>query len=149
MSTPKYIATGIRLGLISPSEVQVWVNSQIQKTKDPSDELIQLAYVKEKDIHDMFGILSAMPDEMDEYDAVRELLKNIETEKLNTVEFCWRLTQCLYSVWTEHNYSAPDDLTAIGFLEDEYRMANNGTFGTVEEWHVNFKEFIASFSKHS
>lgn len=149
MNTSRYFATGIRLGLVSASDVQAWVNSQIQNTKIPSDELIQLAYVKETDIHDMFGILSAMPDETDEYDAVRQNLKEIKTEELNSIEFCWRLTQCLYSVWAEHDYTAPDDLTAIGLLEDEYRMTTNGALGTVEEWHSNFKEFILSLAETS
>ena len=144
MITPKYLATGLRLGLIESSQIQDWVNEQIQASDEPSQELIELAYSKGRDLTSMYSILNGMTDETEEYDAVRRLLGEIEPKKLESINFCWRLTECLYSIWGEHNYSAPDDLGRIGKLEEEYRMATNGTFGTVEEWHNNFKIFIKS-----
>jgi len=51
MNTPTYYATGLRLGLIEPSNIQLWVNDQINEAAAPSETLIQHAYVKESDVH--------------------------------------------------------------------------------------------------
>ena len=144
MITPRYLAVGLRLGLVEYSDVQLWVDSQIGLCDTPSDELLRLAYTKEGDIHGLYNSLCMLSVESSEYDEVRKLLKEIEKERLESIEFCWRLTQCLYAIWIEHDYSAPADLNAIGSLEDEYTLATSGIYGTVEEWHASFKEFVAS-----
>jgi hypothetical protein len=43
------------------------------------------------------------------------------------------------------DYEAPDDLTEIGFLDDAYSLADNGTYGTMDEWHNDFKKLISTF----
>jgi len=139
----------LRLGLIELSKIQLWVNDQINEAAAPSETLVQLAYVKESDVHGMYSLLAGMDDDVAVYDSVRELLIEIRPEKLDSIEFCWHLTQCLYSIWLEHDYSAPEDLNAIGFLEDEYRMAANGTFGSIGGWHIDFKSFVSSLSENS
>lgn len=144
MNTPKYLATGLRLGLVDATEVQCWVNEQIINQEVPSDAMLSLAYTKAEDIHGLYNILNELAGDADEFESVRLLLADIEPVKLESIEFCRHLAKCLFFIWADHGYTAPDDLNEIGFLEDEYVMAQNGTFGTVGEWHVNFKDFIGN-----
>ena len=149
MITARCLAVGLRLGLVEYAEIQSWVDKQILSCDLPSGELLLLAYAKQEDMHEIYNLLKALSDETNEYAEIREHLSEIKKQRLDSIEFCSRLAKCLYHVWVENDYTAPDDLAAIGFLDDEYTMAINGTFGTVEEWHANFKKFITALANGS
>lgn len=148
MVSPKYFSIGLRLGICESKEVQAWVNEEIEKAENPPEQLIELAYIKESDVYGLYSALDNMPDTSETYDVVRKLLGNIKPEKLNSIEFCRRLAECLYSLWVENDYTSPEDLNAIGFFDDEYALAAQGTYGTLEEWHNDLKSFVSSFVKN-
>lgn len=144
-ASSKYFAIGLRLGICESSDVQKWVDEEINKSNIPSEQLIDLAFMKETDIMDVYSVLTSIPDLSDEYEILRCLLGTVKPEKLNSLHFCRRLAECLYYLWVENDYQAPEDLNPIGFFDDEYALAAEGTYGTLEKWHDNFKEFISSF----
>lgn len=144
--TPKYFALGLRLGILTPADVQQWVNEQIEKGIQ-SSELIELAYTKESDVQDTYSILSGMPDSSDTYEVLRYLLGCVRLEDLESVGFCRQLAAHLFNLWVENDYRAPKDLEVIGFFDDEYALAAEGIYGTLREWHEDFKAFVSSFRK--
>ena len=138
---------GLRLGILDVNDIQSWVNAEIAKTETPSDELIELAYSNNDSIQNIYSMLSGMENESKDYEVIRQLLSQVKEEQLANIEFCRRLAECLYSVWVDNDYEAPDDLNLIGFLDDEYSLASQGMYGTLEEWHSEFKSFVNQFAK--
>ena len=137
---------GLRLGILDVNDVQSWVNAEIAKTQTPSDVLIDLAYSGSESIQNIYSMLSGMEDGSNIYEVLRGLLSEVKEDQLISVEFCRRLAECLYGVWVDNDYKAPEDLNLIGFLDDEYSLASQGIYGTLEEWHSEFKSFIHSFN---
>jgi hypothetical protein len=143
--SPKYLVLGLTLGILDSQDVQSWVNDEIANESNPSEELIELAFTKDNDVHGLISILSLLPDSKNEYEIVRHLLGKVTTVNQANIEYCRRLAECLYNFWVQMDYEAPDDLTEIGFLDDAYSLADTGTYGTMDEWHNDFKKFISTF----
>lgn len=148
MITPKYLSLGLRFGLLKPADVQTWVNDEIKKYERPSDQLIELAFMDNADVKTIFAALNRMSDSSETYDVVRELVGNIKPDQLKSIGFCRQLTEELYNIWAEADYKAPEDLGEIGFLHVGYALAAQGAYGTLEEWHSEFKEFVSSLSRN-
>ena len=142
-----YLAMGLRLGILDSNDVEAWVNAEIAKAETPSDELIELASSGNESIQNIYSMLSGMEEESNDYDVIRHLLSQVKEAQLANIEFCRRLAECLYGVWVDKNYEAPEDLSLIGFLDDEYSLASQGMYGTLEEWHSEFKSFVNQFTK--
>lgn len=147
--TPKYYALGLRLGITSTDEVQNWVNREISEKENPSDQLIELAYIKKDNIHELYHALLEIKDDTDTYQIIKQLLTEINNKKLESIEFCRDLARNLYSIWVENDYKAPDELKEIGFFDDEFDLAAIGSYGTLGEVHEDFKRFVNSFASNS
>ena len=147
MITPKYLSLGLKLGICGPQDVQEWVNIEIEKTEIPSKQLIDLAYTKDSDAMSLYSLLQDIPDSSDTFENLRSLLSNITDENLKSISYCHRLAECLYNIWVENDYEAPDDLSLIGSLDDGYALAKQGIAGTIEGWHEDFRNFVTSFRK--
>ena len=143
--SPKYFVIGLTLGILNAQDVQDWVNEKIAKESNPSEELIEMAFTKNDDVYGLISILSLLPDSNNEYEIVRHLLSKVTGVNLGNIEYCRRLSECLYNFWVQMDYEAPDDLAEIGFFDDGYSLADNGTYGTMDEWHNDFKKFISTF----
>lgn len=137
---------GLRLGILDVNDVESWVNSEIAKTEIPSDELVELAYSSNESIQNIYSMLSGMENESKDYEVIRDLLSQVKEEQLANIEFCRRLAECLYGVWVDNDYGAPEDLNLIGFFDDEYSLAIQGMYGTLEGWHSEFKNFVRKFT---
>lgn len=144
-SSSKYYAMGLRLGILSAEDIQLWVNSEIAKTPNPSEAFIQLAFSTSASTQDIYSILSSLNDSSDDFDVLRRLLSRINEKDLEDINFCHRLAECLYGIWVDNDYLAPEDLNLIGFLDDEYDLASQGIYGTLERWHNDFKSFVQKF----
>ena len=143
--TAKYYAMGLRLGILGKRDIQSWVDSEIRKTDAPSNDFIALAYSANESIQNLYSMLCSIEDESDAYVVVRALLGEVKEEQLANIEFCRRLAECLYYVWVDNDYQAPDDLNSIGFFDDEYALASQGIYGSLEKWHNEFNVFVESF----
>lgn len=147
--TPKYFAIGLRLGIIDPIEVQDWVNKELFREESPSDQLLELAYTKSDQVHELYHTLLEMKDDSNTYEIVRKLLGTIKEEKVESLNFCRDLARNLYGIWVDNDYKSPDDLSEIGFFDDAFDLADIGSYGTLDEVHSDFRRFVASFKRGS
>ena len=145
--SPKYFAFGLRLGLVEPTLVQEWVNEQISLSEAVSDELLDLAYIDSTRKKQMYSLLTAMPDENDDYEALRSLFSDVMKERLNDINFCAQLARELYLIFGAHNYECPDDFGFISHFDDAFSLAFQGVWGDPEMVQVEFIKHILSFKK--
>ncbi len=144
-SSPKFYAMGLWLGVLNSDNVQAWVNAEIASSSDPAEIFIELAYSGNKGVKDIYSLISSIKDSSEDYDVLRRLLGIIKNSDLENLEFCRGLARGLYDIWSQNNYESPEDLNLIGFLDDEYSLASQGTYVTMEDWHNNIQEFVHGF----
>jgi hypothetical protein len=147
--SPKYFIIGLTLGLVNTSDVQLWVDEQIEASEEPNEELLDLAFIDKSNVKELLSKLSYIDDERDDFEILRILIAGIGNDRLANINFCSRLATELYVYYVEHDYKVPEDFREIGFFDDSYDLAKNGTYGTLESWHSDFKHFANSFSRNS
>jgi len=147
-SSAKYYAMGLRLGVLDANDIQSWVDAEISQSDEPPEVFIKLAYSTKDNVQDIYSIISAIEDSADQFDVLRKLLGQVKDVDIENLEFCRQLAEKFYSIWVENDYETPEDLKLIGFLDDDYILASQGTYGTLEGWHNEFKNFVRSFRKN-
>jgi hypothetical protein len=145
--SPKYFALGLKLGLIDSGQVQTWVDEQIRLSESPSEELLNLAYMRTENEKEAYSLLSSMPDDTCDFDALRNLFSNLENFPFENINACANLAKNLYHILCEHDYKCPDDFSSVHHLDDAFFVALNDTRGNSCEVQNEFKEFIGSFKK--
>ena len=146
--SPKYFALGLKLGLLDGNQVQNWVIEQIRTNDSPSDMFLDLAYLDDSDVKEMYSKLLAMPDDRDDFNVLRGLLSIVQDTQLNNLDFCKQLAEGLYAVYVENNYECPSDFNEIGFLDDAFCLAMQNTYGSLEDAHRDLIEFVHSFRQN-
>ncbi|MEW8000309.1 MAG: hypothetical protein AB2765_16215 [Candidatus Thiodiazotropha endolucinida] len=145
--SPKYFAFGLRLGLIESQLVQEWVNEQITLSEVLSDELLDLSYIDNTRKKEMYSVLNAMPDENDDYEALRNLFSEVMKERLEDINYCAQLARELYLIFCAHKYECPDDFNFISHFDDAFSLAFQGILGDPEMVQMKFINHILSFKK--
>jgi len=147
IESANYYKIALNLGLLKTTDVQSWVNDQILAGVEPADKFIEIAYLKESNLLDTIHMLSEIDDNTDNFQIVRCLLNKIKIDQLQDIEFCIKLSKCLYNFVVEHDFDVPEDLYDMMFFDEEYELAIDGVYGTLETWHKEFLEFISSIEK--
>ena len=143
-TSAKYHEMGLLLGILKPTDVQLWVDDQISKADEPSEILIELAFAGNS-VNELISLLSQLKTNTDDYTIIKQLLADIKDEDILDIEFCRRLADSLYNLYVQNDYEAPDDLTEIAFFDDGYELAEKGLYGTIDSWHSEFKSFVKAF----
>jgi len=146
--SPKYISLGLRLGLLDGNQIQDWVTEQIRTSDSPPDMILDLAYLDTSNLKEMYSKLQAMPDDRDDFDALRSLLSNVRNTQLKDLDFCKQLAKDLYAIYADNDYKCPDYFNEIAFLDDAFCLAIQKTYGSLEEAHKGLTEFVGSFRQN-
>ena len=136
---------GLRLGLLDPSQVQKWVDEQILKDQDPSDELLDLAFLGTDNVHELISSLRATRDETEDFDVLRKLLSELDGFPFENIDACAKLAKDLYGILCDYDYQCPEDFNFIYHFDDAFDLALRGTWGNPAEVQKDFKDTIESF----
>jgi hypothetical protein len=142
---PKYQALGLKLGIFSVSDIQSWVDDRIRETSTPSAEIIELARPGEMEGHELYNALLKLNDEGDKYEIIRLLLARVSKKKLSKIGYCKKLANLLDRFANDCNYDIPKDLSPIYVFFDEYNLAEQGIYSSMEDWHSRFCDFVLGF----
>jgi len=145
---PKYQAFGLSLGILSVSDIQAWVDARIKETESPSEQLIDLAFSKDKKGYDLHSVLLSIDNAGDKYEIVRALLAKVNDSDLSQLKYCRNLAKLLEHFAIDCNYDVPDDLNAIYGFDDEYNLAEQGIYSSLESWYEDFKNFVIGFREN-
>ncbi len=145
---PKYQAIGLKLGFFSAKDIQRWVDERILESEQPSDSLLDMAFSKDKKGYDLYSALIEIDDSGEKYEIVRLLLARVKDDELKDLRFCRDLAKSLDHFAIDCDYDVPEDLNAIYGFDDEYSLAEQGIYSSIDEWHKSFKEFLYGFRKN-
>ena len=139
----KQLRIGFRLGVYDFDKVQSWVDVKIKEAPEPSTELLDLSFAKKSDKHEMYSLLSALPNSEENDESLIAVLCEIKETDLNNINYCRDIAQRLYAYYVDRDYEVDERLNEIGFFDDGYDLAVQGIGDTVDTWHTRFKGFIS------
>lgn len=143
--SPRYFTLGLKLGLIKPGQIQTWVDQQINQVDEPSKELIDLAFLGIDNEKEMYRILNDMPDDSDDFEALRKLFRDLEHFPFEDIHACAELAEKLYFIACEHDYNCPSEFNSILRLDDAFSLTMQGTWGDPNEVKKKLEDFVYSF----
>lgn len=134
----------LEAGVIDRQEIVRWADGLLisEKYDDRLAEISLSGSKTNKDIEALLGELAA-PD--DDFTGLRRMLGRmhaaLEADPTRLHEF----TRFLEQLWIRHDYTLPDDLGFIIGIEDDYLLAEEGQFGSIDETLSRLLDDLAQF----
>lgn len=102
--------------------------------RDYDDGLANLCLAKNQSPLDVLQLLKKLihPDD-DKWNALRRILGTMYDALKENPERAGDFTRFLEYVWVRNGYQAPKDLGFIAGIDDEFRLAEQGLYGTKEQ----------------
>jgi hypothetical protein len=122
----------LEAGVISPDEVIEWAD-QTLATNSYDDSLAELAITSNVTSKNLIILLGHLVDQADEWSAIRVTMSKMHDALLADSSLTHSFTRFLESFWGQHDYDVPSDMNFIAGIEDEYQLAEIGSYGTIPE----------------
>jgi hypothetical protein len=149
MKTPRSaIASEFKLaleaGVIDRAEIVRWADDLLM-SQEYDDRLAEISLSSDKTNKDIEALLGEIATPDDDFAGFRKMLgrmhEALEADPTRLHEF----TRFLERLWIRHDYTLPDDLGFIIGLEDDYLLAEDGQFGTVDAFRSQLLDDLARF----
>lgn len=149
MKTPRStIASEFKLaleaGVIDRQEIVRWADNLLI-TGEYDDRLAEISLSGDKTNKVIESLLEELVAPDDDFTGFRRMLgrmhEALEADPSRLHEF----TRFLERMWIRNDYTLPDDLGFIIGLEDDYLLAEDGQYGTVDEFRSQLLDDLARF----
>jgi hypothetical protein len=122
----------LEAGIVSPAEVIEWAD-QTLAANSYDDALVELAISSDISSKRLMTLLQDLVDDADEWAAIRVTMGRMCDALILDHSLTHDFTRFLESFWIRHRYDIPNDMNFIAGLEDEYQLAEVGSYGTIPE----------------
>jgi hypothetical protein len=137
---------GLEAGVIEPSLVIAWAD-RIITTDGYDDDVANLSCAATVSRQAMASLLKPLIDhDTDEWAAVRKTMGRMYRILLNEPSRAHDFALFLENFWSGHGYDVPEEICFIAGIDDAFRLAATGTYGTIEDCT---RELIGNLAKFS
>ena len=144
-----YYRLGLQLGVHRVADVIAWADSQIANSDSPPTSLIDIALMKNANPIDVMGKLKELSGYVSSLDVIDMVLGAANLVLKEDPSFGPALARGLYDFFVECEYNIPEHLQDIAGFDDEYALAAQGTYGSVDEVYKNLLLFTGRFNNES
>lgn len=150
----KFEAESLRIALIcgcvSKEEIINWADKIIQENDKVDYIFIEISLSGKKPIQDIESLLFQISNKHEHFNACRRVLGRMSFACETEPQSLRRSAAGLYQIVIENSYELPSDLIFLIDIDDEYALADSGTYGTIDEVDKRFIEALNSFrNEHS
>lgn len=121
----------LQAGLTDVKEIIDWADS-ILADVEYDDDLANVCLAESTSAKNMLPLLNRLIDEEEEWPAVRKVMIRMYEVLSRNPERSKSFVRFLEQFWVRHNYSVPDDIEFIAGIDDEFSLAEQGVYGTIE-----------------
>lgn len=132
----------LRLEVVDRSEVVRWATSKISVSSNPSPFLIELSTMHENHPLDLSSILKNLSGKIELFDVFPEAMSRAHKFLVKNPKHLKVLVLRMNEIVVENQYDIPEVYGEMLTFEDGLRFAENGIFGTLENFRENFLEFL-------
>ncbi len=149
MKTPRSaIASEFKLaleaGVIDRQEIVRWADDLLM-SEEYDDRLAEISLSGDKTNKDIEALLGELAAPEDDFAGFRGMLGRMHGALKADPTRLHEFTRFLERLWIRHDYTLPDDLGFIIGLEDDYLLAEDGHFGTVDQFRSQLLADLARF----
>jgi hypothetical protein len=119
-------------GLVSVPEIVQWADKTLSAQAEYDDDLADLSLAIHSLPQDVEAILRRLAAGADLYEGIRSLAGRMHRALLKDRARARDFTRILEQLWIETRYIVPEDLRFITGVDDEFALAEQGVYGTVE-----------------
>jgi hypothetical protein len=150
----KFEAESLRIALIcgcvSKDEIINWADKIILENDKVDYVFIEISLSGKKPIQDIVSLLFQISNKHEHFNACRRVLGRMSFARETEPQSLRRFASGLYQIVIENYYELPSDLIFLMGIDDEYALADSGTYGTIDEVDKRFIEALNSFrNEHS
>lgn len=150
----KFEAESLRIALIcgcvSKDEIISWVDKIILENEKVDYIFIEISCSGKKPIQDIESLLFQISNKHEHFNACRRVLGRMAFVCDTEPQSLRRFASGLYQIVIENYYELPSDLIFLTGIDEEYALADSGTYGTIDEVDKRFIEALNNFrNEHS
>lgn len=139
--------TGLRLGITNSEEIIEWADSVIQEEPKPKYDYIELSLVDPKRKDDILSILHRLKQPCEYFESLKlftpTLLRAIREKEISPRQ-AGRMT---YEYTRTRINEIPDGYWPFFSFDDYFDMAEDGTYGIIEEVEQSYINFLEEISE--
>lgn len=136
----------LEAGLIEVVDVIKWADQIMSSCGEYDDKLANICLAENKSTLEVQSLLKQIIRPEYEWDALRKMLGKMYSVLKENPERAGDFTLFLESVWVRNEYQAPKDLEFIVGIDDEFRLAVQGVYGTKEQAIERLINNLSSFN---
>lgn len=136
-----------RLGVVDQKTIVDWATESLGNFLSPPEVLVEVTFMKESHPADLLGALKKLSGEVEPIAVFPNVMARAHKVLLEKPVLLNHFTRTLYQIASEHDFNLPEEYAPIYGFDDELALAENGTYGRVEEIYQEVVEFTASFHK--
>jgi hypothetical protein len=129
-------AENIRLtlvaGIASVDDVVRWADTTLATLDGYDDDLANVSLASSAPPQEIDSMLRQLGQGADRDDAMRHLAGQMHRILLKNRSRARDFTRVLEQLWIENGYKVADDLSFIAGIDDDFCLAEEGTYGTVD-----------------
>ena len=137
----------LQSGLSSVANVVEWADEVIATRDNPQEWLINLSLSRTANPHDVVSILYSIAKGADRYAAIRTLLGEMFDVIIVDRGRARTFANALYQLAIENAYEFPPDLRFINGIDDEFCLATEGIYKTLDQEIDDFTEILRKFGE--
>jgi len=152
----EYFRFGLMLGVHTVSDVVRWADSEIKRQVKPPYIFIELSLMEHSSPKDVRTKLNKFPGSVDKSKILRKILPKLLGHMYFLLshhpEYGPTLANNLYQIYVELDqelgyFSLPQELYPMLALDDQYSLAQQGTYGTEQEVLQDFLAFLKPYAE--
>lgn len=140
-----YLREALWLGLISVVDVVSWSDSIIAECSQPDYAFVELSCMSGASPLDVLNALESLSGDISTIDILPTVLGLAHQRLVQNPGYAMELARCLYGIYVKCNYQVTDELREIGWFDDAFGLAADGSYGSVEQIQEELIEFTAQF----
>lgn len=134
----------LEAGVIDHDEIIRWAD-EILVADEYDDDIANICMATRKTDKELAALLEAVASNENEWAGARRMLGRMHNALLRKPERLHEFTQFLERLWIRSGYEIPDDFSFIIGLEDDYQLAEEGHWASIEEVRENLLMHLARF----
>ncbi|WFD08717.1 hypothetical protein [Tepidibacter hydrothermalis] len=137
-------------GFLTKKDVIDWADNEIMISENPDISIIELSLLGSKNVEEVISKLKEVTGNIDEEVTLKILLGLFYKEIIKNPNKIQVISTELYHLYLSVEIDNKEECYLwMMYLDDEFHLANNGTYGDVEEVKSRYIDFLKQYEGYA
>jgi hypothetical protein len=133
-------------GVADVAEIIQWADRTLLACDNYDDDLAELCMAKDKPKKHLISLLGKLAGpQYEEWAAMRRTMARMHRTLGQDSSRAREFAQFLELFWVRHDYQVPEDMSFMAGVHDEYQLAEEGIYGTIDQAKESLLRHLANF----